>query len=393
MIALAMDKALASSEQEPAPEAAQVERRVARKATGSRSEGLAGLGDELAAQAQTRSAGAIAEAGFSGSAHELPDREYYEKSFGRSFADVRVYTDAAAAKACKDINAEAYTVGNKIAFANPSRAHDRALVAHELTHVTQQSDGPQAKSGSPDADGIERSGEGEAEAVEAAVASGKPARSALEGEPTGKPKAPARKANDAGSRWGAALEFSPEGLKGGASYDLVPATEINIPIGYGFFLFCKPSVTVKAESGLNWAASDFTANLGVEGKILMGVKFGVPSVADAYFGAFGSVGGGFEFKMMPGDARGPWWHLVGELKFETGFEAGVSILNGWGPSPSYVFGKSEVAKLTGIRFDNAGLNTENLGWTWHPVIQDCLNGCQKALKYLARWSPDQVRPY
>src|SRR5688572_28027364 len=121
MIALAMDKALESAEQQPEPkdDAATVERRIARKASGSMGEGLADVGEQLAAQAQARSAGAIAEDGFSGSGQELPDREHYEKSFGRSFADVRVYTDSAAAKACKDINAKAYTVGNKIAFADP----------------------------------------------------------------------------------------------------------------------------------------------------------------------------------------------------------------------------------------------------------------------------------
>ncbi|SEL13995.1 protein of unknown function [Haloferax larsenii] len=59
-----------------------------------------------------------------------------------SLDDVRIHTGPSAAKACKDINARAFTVGNHIAFNHgeydPSSAEGQHLLAHELAHVRQQ---------------------------------------------------------------------------------------------------------------------------------------------------------------------------------------------------------------------------------------------------------------
>lgn len=63
--------------------------------------------------------------------------------FGHDFAQVRVHTDADAAASADDINAKAYTVGNNVVFGsgqfNPGTDEGRFLIAHELTHVVQQS--------------------------------------------------------------------------------------------------------------------------------------------------------------------------------------------------------------------------------------------------------------
>src|SRR5262249_30273329 len=75
------------------------------------------------------------------------------------------------------LGANAYAVGNRIAFASPNPS--REIVAHELAHVVQHEAAPSAK-----VSGIETTGEHEAEQVQAAVAAGKPPRLAA-GRPHG----------------------------------------------------------------------------------------------------------------------------------------------------------------------------------------------------------------
>lgn len=69
-------------------------------------------------------------------------RAFMEPRFGHDFSQVRVHTDAQAARSAQAVDALAYTVGNDIAFAEdryaPGAAHGRHLIAHELTHVIQQ---------------------------------------------------------------------------------------------------------------------------------------------------------------------------------------------------------------------------------------------------------------
>jgi hypothetical protein len=63
--------------------------------------------------------------------------------FGHDFSQVRVHTDAAAARSARDVNANAYTVGNNVVFGSgqfaPGYHGGLHLLAHELTHVVQQS--------------------------------------------------------------------------------------------------------------------------------------------------------------------------------------------------------------------------------------------------------------
>jgi Domain of unknown function (DUF4157) len=81
----------------------------------------------------------------SGSALPRGVRGDMERGFGRDFSNVRVHTDSTAAQSARDVSARAYTVGNNVVFgANqfaPSTATGRRLLAHELTHVVQQSGG------------------------------------------------------------------------------------------------------------------------------------------------------------------------------------------------------------------------------------------------------------
>jgi hypothetical protein len=73
-------------------------------------------------------------------------RQEMEQRFGRDFSLVRVHSGAAADRSTRDLNAKAYTAGNNIVFGagqfTPESYEGRRLIAHELTHVVQQSSMP-----------------------------------------------------------------------------------------------------------------------------------------------------------------------------------------------------------------------------------------------------------
>jgi hypothetical protein len=66
-----------------------------------------------------------------------------EPRFGHDFAEVRVHAGAAAERSARAVHAQAYTVGHDIVFGSghfaPGTTQGRRLLAHELTHVVQQS--------------------------------------------------------------------------------------------------------------------------------------------------------------------------------------------------------------------------------------------------------------
>jgi hypothetical protein len=70
-------------------------------------------------------------------------RKFYEPRFGHDFSNVRVHTDSRASESAQTIKAKAYTFGNQIVFGTncyqPHTSAGRRLLAHELTHVVQQS--------------------------------------------------------------------------------------------------------------------------------------------------------------------------------------------------------------------------------------------------------------
>jgi Domain of unknown function (DUF4157)/Protein-glutamine gamma-glutamyltransferase len=63
----------------------------------------------------------------------------------RTLRDVRIHADDDSARAAQGIGAHAFTVGSDVFFGRseyqPSTAHGRGLIAHELTHVEQQRSG------------------------------------------------------------------------------------------------------------------------------------------------------------------------------------------------------------------------------------------------------------
>lgn len=89
-------------------------------------------------------------------------RAFMEPRFGYDFSQVRVHDNARAAESARAVNALAYTHGADIVFAaghySPVSPQGRHLLAHELTHVVQQSGrgqmsssgaGPVSRSASP----------------------------------------------------------------------------------------------------------------------------------------------------------------------------------------------------------------------------------------------------
>lgn len=86
-------------------------------------------------------------AGQLGAGHPLEPgtRAFFEPRFGQDLSDVRIHTDGVAADAAMKLDAQAFAIGQHIAFAQgqyaPDSTHGRRLIAHELTHVLQ-SDAP-----------------------------------------------------------------------------------------------------------------------------------------------------------------------------------------------------------------------------------------------------------
>ena len=70
-------------------------------------------------------------------------RTFFESRFGHDFSRVRIHTDSQASESAKLVNANAYTVGNHVAFGggyySPQSLDGKKLLAHELVHTVQQS--------------------------------------------------------------------------------------------------------------------------------------------------------------------------------------------------------------------------------------------------------------
>lgn len=119
---------------------------IAARATETSSEAV--VGTDAAADAREmefegtapESVAAVLDSG----GHPLDEevRAELEGAYGESFEDVRVHTGTQAAESTDDVGARAYTVGKHVVFDQgeyaPETAAGKELVAHELTHVTQQ---------------------------------------------------------------------------------------------------------------------------------------------------------------------------------------------------------------------------------------------------------------
>jgi hypothetical protein len=74
------------------------------------------------------------------------ERSFFEPRFSADFSGVKVHTDSNAAHLACSVNAKAFTVGRDVVFGSgkfsPETTGGKKLIAHELTHVVQQNEGP-----------------------------------------------------------------------------------------------------------------------------------------------------------------------------------------------------------------------------------------------------------
>jgi hypothetical protein len=72
-------------------------------------------------------------------------RAFMEPRLGQDFSNVRIHSNVKAAESAQAIDAQAYTVGQDVAFAmgkyKPDTNTGKSLLAHELAHVVQQTRG------------------------------------------------------------------------------------------------------------------------------------------------------------------------------------------------------------------------------------------------------------
>jgi hypothetical protein len=130
-----IQRACASCEEEEA---------VQRKAASGGSQASASQGD--AAVATRPSVGNGGEVLGGGQPLRATTRAFFEPRFGHDFGGVRVHTGGEASESARSIDALAYTSGRDIVFRDglysPDTDNGRRLLAHELTHVIQQSAAP-----------------------------------------------------------------------------------------------------------------------------------------------------------------------------------------------------------------------------------------------------------
>jgi hypothetical protein len=343
----------------------------------------AGGGESAAGDRGARDPAHIAEDGFRDAPVELPHRAALEQLFGISFAGVQAYTGRHARQATRALGANAYTVGNRIAFASPNPS--REIVAHELAHVVQHD----ASSGKPG--GVETAGEHEAEQVEAAVAAGnRPqlahaahARGGQRGFSAGQRRAPNLKANP---KFGIGMTFNPPSPKRNTAEKKFsrtlwsPKNPIEIPIGAVPLLniVVDPSLKVNGTVGAGKARTVRT-NWTLDGGIGVGLSYGKSELVAVNAKLNAGVHGGFTYARNPST-----WTFAGQFAIDTNFSFGVVI--GKVVSHNFNFGHCDIGKLTGIKFEKGDLKTEEMGWEWGKqpqrffgLIKNAINNAKKIL--------------
>jgi len=109
----------------------------------------------------------IADTQGNGSSLDNATGAFMSDRFGVDFGSVKIHADNESAKMNRELNARAFTTGNDIYFNegeyNPGSGKGKRLLAHELTHVVQQNSSVKNNA-------IQRDGDGDAKAAEAAAA-------------------------------------------------------------------------------------------------------------------------------------------------------------------------------------------------------------------------------
>src|SRR5258706_4440912 len=101
---------------------------------------------QCGAVVETGLEGRLARASAGGKSFDADVRDSFESRLGGGFGEVRIHNDGNAAALNTELESLAFTRGNHVFFApgqfNPRSAAGQRLLAHELTHVIQQTAGP-----------------------------------------------------------------------------------------------------------------------------------------------------------------------------------------------------------------------------------------------------------
>ncbi|MFJ6012040.1 DUF4157 domain-containing protein [Streptomyces sp. NPDC092952] len=121
-----------------------LQRSVGNSAVGAMLQRKKAAGEEPGAEERSPVHDVVSSGG--GAPLDTDTRADMEARMGADFSDVRVHTDSAAHDSAKGVGAHAYTVGNNVVFQrdayDPASPQGRTTLAHELTHVIQQRNGP-----------------------------------------------------------------------------------------------------------------------------------------------------------------------------------------------------------------------------------------------------------
>ena len=99
-----------------------------------------------------------------------------ETTMGADFSGVRVHQDSQSDQLNRSMTAKAFTTGSDIFLRGDQNSSDTSLIAHELTHVVQQSSGAVGSGGGMTVGAADDSHEHEADAVAKQVVSAGPQR-------------------------------------------------------------------------------------------------------------------------------------------------------------------------------------------------------------------------
>ena len=197
----------------------------------------AGCGHGQEAPAVQRSAVHDVLAG-SGRPLDAPLRAEMEGRLGADFSDVRLHTGPAAQRSAAGIGARAYTSGNHVVIGEGGG--DKHTLAHELTHVIQQRQGPvagadngQGLSVSDPSDRFEREAEAVATEVMRAPARDTAApRVAAAPDGAATATAPVQRAKDGKARKAEKQQWQPGGASKEGSPSSLNQTQVQERMGY-----------------------------------------------------------------------------------------------------------------------------------------------------------------
>jgi hypothetical protein len=319
-----------------------------------------------AANARAGNAAEIAAAGTASGGQEIPYRQEMEASFGADFSNVQAHFGDSAAQASQALGAKAYAMGNQVAFADPNPS--KALVAHELTHVLQQSSGPQRKA----TDGaVDTAGEAQAEAVEAAVAAGRSARSALGNGVQDLPFAPALKDADPG-KIGVTQSFSSSGFTAGKSYSLWKGTKYPMGMIGPVRFVARPSASIFWNNKILWDPG-FQTSIGVKGDLgIKGFAGLWEDVAELYGELVGSAVGAGSLKVQQGGGC----DVKLDVSFKGRLSAGIKLLGVLNKRADLV--SETIGSFVGLQWNENGLTAGE--WRWGPAIQEYIDWAERQVE-------------